>query len=655
METQKFCQNCQSLLTANAPRGLCPACMMKVALATGTVDGPEKPAFTPPGIEELTLKFPQLEIIELIGRGGMGAVYKARQKELDRVVALKILPPGIGDDPAFGERFTREAKALAKLNHPGIITIHDSGRADGLYFFVMEFVDGVNLRQLLAAGRVSPREALAIVPQICDALQFAHDQGIVHRDIKPENILLDRRGRVKVADFGLAKIVGTRAPAQGESNASPPGVEAPAPAALTEEGKIVGTPAYMAPEQLRHPNEVDHRADIYALGVVLYQMLTGELPGKSIEPPSMKVHIDVWLDEVVLRAMEKKPDLRYQQVSEVKTNLESIAMTPGDLFLPEPPAQILPDTGNKLDQPSTFVPPAGPVELKLKWTPGTRIVADVRLRQTTEAFKLDSPHPVKSDFCMGHQLSFSVLKETPDGEREVEMEFLTFWLGGRTGGSTWLHDSTRVSALEKPSKMSNLFAQIIGGKIRYFENADNELKRMEGVDELMARIKSGEQPKELADIRDMFDKAYFMNLATHRSLLSGKAVRPGDTWPFQDERPIGTSYIVVSDFKVAFRNWERHGKRNCARLEHQGTLKRMPRPDAEPGATWPRRIMAETGNTSSGVSWFDPELGMTIETVTRNEITLVPCGIPIPGASEPPVNAPTQCHRTIALKLISVQ
>ncbi|HXF09188.1 MAG TPA: serine/threonine-protein kinase, partial [Desulfuromonadaceae bacterium] len=159
----------------------------------------------------MAAKFPQLEIVELIGAGGMGAVYKARQRELDRVVALKILPPGIGGDPAFADRFAREAKALAKLNFPGIVTIHDFGRMDGLFYFLMEFVDGVTLRQLLNAGRVSPREALAIVPQICDALQFAHDHGIVHRDIKPDNILIDRRGRVKVADFGLAKIIGSSA------------------------------------------------------------------------------------------------------------------------------------------------------------------------------------------------------------------------------------------------------------------------------------------------------------------------------------------------------------------------------------------------------------------------------------------------------------
>jgi len=311
-------------------------------MATGTVAGQEKPGFTPPSTQELGLKFPQLEIIELIGRGGMGAVYKARQKELDRIVALKILPPGIGDDAAFAERFAREAKALARLNHPGIVTIHDFGRAEGLYFFVMEFVDGVNLRQLLTSARVSPREALAIVPQICDALQFAHDQGIVHRDIKPENILLDRRGRVKVADFGLAKLVESNAPltpslspSDGERVAGRPGEGKTS--AFTNAGKVMGTPAYMAPEQVEHPADVDHRADIYALGVVFYQMLTGELPGKPIEAPSSKVQIDVRLDEVVLRALERNPKLRYQQVSDVKTAVETVQTPVLDSLQPTQP------------------------------------------------------------------------------------------------------------------------------------------------------------------------------------------------------------------------------------------------------------------------------------------------------------------------------
>jgi len=324
------CPQCGTSLPANAPAGLCPVCLLKAGAAADTVTEGKQPPFNPPSVAELAAKFPQLEILELIGKGGMGAVYRARQKELDRIVALKILPPGIGDDPAFAERFAREAKALAKLNHPGIVTIYDFGRADGLFYFLMEFVDGVNLRRLLHAGRVSPREALAIVPQICDALQFAHDQGIVHRDIKPENILLDRRGRVKVADFGLAKLVEGRDASprrpSGETRASGPDVPA---TELTAAGKIMGTPQYMAPEQRENPGEVDHRADIYALGVVFYQMLTGELPGKKIEPPSHKVQIDVRLDEVVLRALEKEPERRYQQASQIKTRVETIASDGG--------------------------------------------------------------------------------------------------------------------------------------------------------------------------------------------------------------------------------------------------------------------------------------------------------------------------------------
>ena len=143
----------------------------------------------------------------------MGAVYKARQPGLDRLVAIKILPPEVGRDPAFAERFTREARALARLSHPNIVSVYDFGQRDGLFYFVMEYVDGVNLRQAILAGGMSTRkQALAIVPQICDALQFAHDEGIVHRDIKPENILLDKRGRVKIADFGLAKLFGRQRP-----------------------------------------------------------------------------------------------------------------------------------------------------------------------------------------------------------------------------------------------------------------------------------------------------------------------------------------------------------------------------------------------------------------------------------------------------------
>ncbi len=377
------CPECGKPVPPNALQGLCPECMMKVGLgsevqsapgaAGGSASGKGRP-FVPPSPQDLAAAFPQLEVLGLIGQGGMGAVYRARPKELDRIVALKILPPGIGRDPSFAERFAREAKALARLNHPGIVTLYEFGHvrsagvppASGagdpaatgggtppesasetpalLYYFLMEYVEGVNLRQLLNTGRVSPREALAIVPQICDALQYAHDQGIVHRDIKPENILLDRRGRVKVADFGLAKLVGEVGQAFGPAGAgdlpvAAAGLESPAhrqagkPAlqapALTDDGKIMGTPAYMAPEQIEHPTEVDHRADIYALGVVFYQMLTGELPAGKFLPPSQRVRIDVRLDEVVLHALERQPERRYQQVSQVKSDVETIVQSPG--------------------------------------------------------------------------------------------------------------------------------------------------------------------------------------------------------------------------------------------------------------------------------------------------------------------------------------
>jgi tRNA A-37 threonylcarbamoyl transferase component Bud32 len=337
------CPQCGTPLQPGALTGLCPACLLQQGAAADSATEGGNRTFVPPTPGELARLFPQLEILQLIGKGGMGAVYKARQKQLDRIVALKILPPGIGDAPAFAERFAREARALALLNHPGIVTLYEFGKVNdsrsselegALYFFLMEYVDGVNLRQLLRTSRVSPREALAIVPQICDALQFAHDQGIVHRDIKPENILLDRRGRVKVADFGLAKIVAeplspVLVHPVGEGGASATGEGSPSSVVLTDAGKVMGTPSYMAPEQAERPSEVDHRADIYALGVVFYQMLTGELPGQPIAPPSAKVRVDVRLDEVVLRALEKQPELRYQQASALKTQVETIAAEMG--------------------------------------------------------------------------------------------------------------------------------------------------------------------------------------------------------------------------------------------------------------------------------------------------------------------------------------
>src|SRR5688572_3157495 len=206
-ESLPKCPQCGAPIKENAPGGLCPTCLMALNLQTETViaaDAPPRQSTLP--AEEIAPHFPQLEILEFLGRGGMGVVYKARQKTLHRLVALKLLAPERVNDPKFAERFAREAQALAALNHQNIVTVYDFGQAGGFYFLLMEFVDGVNLRQLLRARKFTPEEALTIVPPLCDALQFAHERGIVHRDIKPENILLDKAGRVKIADFGIAKM-----------------------------------------------------------------------------------------------------------------------------------------------------------------------------------------------------------------------------------------------------------------------------------------------------------------------------------------------------------------------------------------------------------------------------------------------------------------
>jgi predicted Ser/Thr protein kinase len=281
------------------PEGLDPERLLKAGLDE---DGR-------PEIEELAEHFPDLELIERIGEGGMGVVYRARQKKLDRIVAVKVLPPREGESTQFAERFTREARALARLEHGNIVRVYEFGEADGLYYLVLEFVDGLNLRELSRERAIEPAEALAIVPQICSALQYAHDRGVVHRDIKPENILVGRDGSVKITDFGLAKLLNRAA---GDPT-------------LTRQGQVMGTLNYMAPEQIETPNDVDHRADIYALGVVFYEMLTGELPLGKFSPPSERVQVDVRLDRVVLRALEKQPDRRYQQAGEVRTEVEDLA------------------------------------------------------------------------------------------------------------------------------------------------------------------------------------------------------------------------------------------------------------------------------------------------------------------------------------------
>ncbi|MDB6137359.1 MAG: hypothetical protein JWO94_431 [Verrucomicrobiaceae bacterium] len=242
----------------------------------------------------------------VIGQGGMGVVYRGVQVSLNRPVAIKLMKCGAGGHYGFEDRFRREAQAMAQLNHPNIVTIFDYGQIGHEFlYFVMEHVDGTDLAEIMRTGGMTPQLAIMLLPQICRALEYAHSKGIVHRDIKPANIMITRQGEVKVTDFGLAKKF-------DQFNSF-----------VTQTNMIMGTPEYAAPEQIEAHREVDHRADIYALGVMIYQMLMGHLPRGAWQPPSSKVGVDPRLDNVVVRALMPDRNQRFQSVTELRRALEA--------------------------------------------------------------------------------------------------------------------------------------------------------------------------------------------------------------------------------------------------------------------------------------------------------------------------------------------
>lgn len=268
-----------------------------------------------------------------IGQGGMGAVYKGLQMPLRRPVAIKILQRGTGLEYDFEERFRREAYAMAALTHPNIVHVYDCGNAGPNYLYItMELVEGGDLSKLIKEGPLPQEQVTHIVAQICEGLQFAHDHGIVHRDIKPANIMLTGNGRVKVADFGLAK--------KFDAHSS----------FMTKTGLGMGTPDYAAPEQYENSADLDHRADIYALGVMMYQMLTGKLPRGVFKQPSELVQTDPRLDEVISRAMLAEREYRWRDAVELKKQITHIATVP----LQKPSAQ--PKPGNSRPVPGRPVP-----------------------------------------------------------------------------------------------------------------------------------------------------------------------------------------------------------------------------------------------------------------------------------------------------------
>lgn len=394
---ERKCARCGNELSEEELGELCPYCLMSAGMPSDAAAGEGDSVPAELSREALARDFPDFEILELLGCGGMGVVYKVRQKsQQGRLAALKVLSPKLKKDPAFAERFAREGRALSRLTHPNIVSIYDAGESNGRLFLLMEYVDGMNLRQALREGRFSPEEALAVVPRLCEALQYAHEQGVVHRDIKPENILIDRHGEVKIVDFGLAKLLNL------------PGSEF----TLTETRQRMGTPHYMAPEQIGAPQQVDHRADIFALGVVFYEMLTGELPLGRFAPPSKKVQVDVRLDEVVLRALENEPQRRYQSAREVKSDIESIAGAPG---------AVASNSGSAMGD----VLKAGCVTLLVSGLLLTLVLVCIAIRQgkgVTFTLRLGKPSSAQTPICRSAtaEVAAPVVTFTPTVEEEKQ-------------------------------------------------------------------------------------------------------------------------------------------------------------------------------------------------------------------------------------------
>jgi serine/threonine protein kinase len=278
--------------------------------------------------EELQAMLGGAYIVEsFLGQGGMGAVYAGLQLPLTRPVAIKILARGQAAGFAFEERFRREAYAMAALTHPNIVRVYDFGSASDTFLFIsMEFVAGGDLGVAMKEGRISIDLALKILPQICDGLQVAHERGIIHRDIKPANIFLMPDGRPKVADFGLAKRFDRRH------------------TMVTQTGMGLGTPDYAAPEQYEGRPDIDGRADIFALGIMMYQMLVGHVPRGAWKNPSSIVGTDPRLDLIVLKAIEYEREHRYQTVAEMKEDILRIAATRSSRAVPAVDAHFVPST-----------------------------------------------------------------------------------------------------------------------------------------------------------------------------------------------------------------------------------------------------------------------------------------------------------------------
>jgi hypothetical protein len=310
----------------------------------------------------------------------------------------------------------------------------------------------------------------------------------------------------------------------------------------------------------------------------------------------------------------------------------------------------------KLNQPSTFTTPTGPVELKLKWPAGERVVQNFDLKMTSEISMPNQPNPIQQDVTLGQEYALSVLQATANGGHELELEFLTMRMTVAMGGKTVVdYDSAKKPSNDRKDALTTTFQKtfqkIIGAKIQYFMDASNQVERIEGVDALMTRLGAGSATDPTAGVKNMFNEGYLKQMVDSSRYLPHKPVQPGDTWPVHVELALGVIGNAVLDYNFNLQNWEKRGERNCARLEFQGTMKSTADANSAPGGM----TMSIQDGTASGVSWFDPELGLIIESDLDQDMKMI-MGMPVKMRGTTVTQTMTNLmHQKITIKLESVK
>ena len=420
---------------------------------------------------DLTNKtFGRDRVIEKIADGGMGSVWKTEHVELKVIRALKVMPEGFAGRAELVERFQREAAMMAQLHHPHIVHVHDSGHQDGVYYLVMEYLPGGSLRDRLrqAKGPLEWREALSILDQVCDGLEYAHGKHVIHRDLKPENILFDEQGRAKIADFGLGKIledvVKTRSGSlllkketdQVSLGALPTVQHRPA---VSMEGQLLGTLEYMSPEQ-RTGKEVDQRADIYAIGVICFEMLTGRTPQGILAPSEVSAESPGHLDAFVRRLLSPA-DRRWETVAGLRGELRRLA---GSSVLPAAPATD--GRGGRLDTVSTPAEPAAAAQRPAQDHPVDVSAPTGRFSRRIEPFVFDGGQK-----AYGREQLLSLCSQYPhEGIRYLRTGKLEEWL--RYVGEDHIADMATKIRAECPDLRAGLEELITGTRPLIVETGD---------------------------------------------------------------------------------------------------------------------------------------------------------------------------------------